>query len=116
MTRHLTILTGASRGLGLAMAEQLLDAGHDLVCISRRHNDTLGLRAAAKGSRCEQWPQDLTRPDAAAMRLEAWLAAHPDPTPGSVTLINNAGLVPHIAPLSGIPAQELADAMRVNLE
>ena len=41
MTHPLTILTGASRGMGLAMAEQLLAAGHDLLCISRKHNDEL---------------------------------------------------------------------------
>ncbi|HSI54297.1 MAG TPA: short-chain dehydrogenase, partial [Ramlibacter sp.] len=50
MTRHLTILTGASRGMGLAMAEQLLDAGHDLVCISRKRNDALDARATAGGA------------------------------------------------------------------
>src|SRR5437588_2698621 len=75
MSQHLTILTGASRGMGLAMAEQLIDGGHDLLCISRKHNDALGVRATEKGVRCEQWPQDLVRADMAAMRVEAWLTA-----------------------------------------
>jgi NAD(P)-dependent dehydrogenase (short-subunit alcohol dehydrogenase family) len=114
--RHLTILTGASRGMGLAMAEQLITAGHDLLCISRKHNDALGLRASAAGRRCEQWPQDLTHADAAAAKLEAWLAAQDADAFASVTLINNAGMLPRIAPLAAIPAQDLADAMRVDLE
>jgi benzil reductase ((S)-benzoin forming) len=116
MTRHITIITGASRGMGLAMAEQLLDAGHDLLCISRTHNDALGLRASAKGLRCEQWPQDLTRAATAAAKLETWLAGHDAVDFASATLINNAGLLPRIAPLAAIPASDLADAMRVDLE
>jgi benzil reductase ((S)-benzoin forming) len=116
MTRHLTIITGASRGMGLAMAEQLLDAGHDLLCISRSHNDALGLRASGKGLRCEQWPQDLTRTEAAAAKLETWLAGCDAGALASITLINNAGVLPRIAPLPAVPAADLADALRVGLE
>jgi benzil reductase ((S)-benzoin forming) len=116
MTQHLTILTGASRGMGLAMAEQLLDAGHDLLCISRRHNDALGLRASAKRLRCEQWPQDLSRPETAAAKLETWLAGREAGAFASATLINNAGVLPQIAPLSAIAAADLAEALRVDLE
>ncbi|MBA3774078.1 MAG: SDR family NAD(P)-dependent oxidoreductase [Ramlibacter sp.] len=113
---HLTIVTGASRGMGLAMAEQLIAAGHDLLCISRKHNDALELRAASAGRRCEQWPQDLARPQTAAARLETWLAGHDGTTLASVTLINNAGMLPRIAPLGEISAADLADALRVDLE
>jgi benzil reductase ((S)-benzoin forming) len=116
MTQHLTILTGASRGMGLAMAEQLLDAGHDLLCISRSHNDALGRHASAKGLRCEQWPQDLTRAEAAAAKLETWLAGREAGAFASVTLINNAGRLPRIAPLAAVPASDLSDALRVGLE
>lgn len=116
MSRHLTILTGASRGLGLAMAEQLLAAGHDLLCISRRHNDALGRQASGAGLRCEQWALDLAHGDAAAVRLKAWLAAQDASAFASVTLINNASMLPHIAPLKSIPAPDLAAAMRVDLE
>jgi benzil reductase ((S)-benzoin forming) len=116
MTRHLTILTGASRGLGLAMAEQLLDAGHDLLCISRSHNDALGVRATGKGLRCEQWPQDLTRAQVAAAKLEGWFTTQASGDFESVTLINNAGVLPRIASLGAVPAADLADALRVGLE
>jgi benzil reductase ((S)-benzoin forming) len=116
MTQHLTILTGASRGMGLAMAQQLIEAGHDLLCISRKHNDSLGQQAAAKGVRCEQWPQDLARAETAAARLEGWLASQDGSAFDAVTLINNAGLVPRAAPLDAIPVTELAEALRVDLE
>ncbi|HNK53398.1 MAG TPA: short-chain dehydrogenase, partial [Ottowia sp.] len=34
-TRQLYVLTGASRGMGLAMAQQLLAPGHQLLTLSR---------------------------------------------------------------------------------
>ncbi len=112
----ITILTGASRGMGLSMAEQLLDAGHDLLCISRKHNDALDLRASAAGRRCEQWAQDLSRAESAAVRLESWLASQDAAACDSITLINNAGMLPHIAPLGELAPADLAAAMRVDLE
>jgi benzil reductase ((S)-benzoin forming) len=116
MGNHLTIITGASRGMGLAMAQQLLDAGHDLLCLARRHNDQLGQRAARERRRCEQWPVDLAQAATVALRLEAWLAAQDPASLASATLINNAGVVPHIAPLAGIAALDIANALRVDLE
>ena len=116
MTRHLTIITGASRGMGLAMAEQLLDAGHDVVCISRKRNEALDARAAASGTRCEQWPQDLSRADTAAARLEGWLGQQDAAAFESVTLINNAGVLPRAAPLGAVPMDELLQALRVDFE
>ena len=116
MNGHLTLITGASRGMGLAMAEQLIAAGHSLVCISRKGNDALAQRAKEAGVGFEQWPQDLGRPETAAARLQGWLAACDAAVFTSVTLINNAGLIPRIAPLADIPAAELSEAMRVDLE
>jgi NAD(P)-dependent dehydrogenase (short-subunit alcohol dehydrogenase family) len=116
MARHLTIITGASRGMGLAIAEQLLDAGHDLLCISRKTNPALDQRAAQSGRQCEQWPQDLARADAAAARLATWLEAKAGSGYDSVTLINNAALLPRVAPLGHIPVDELSEALRVDLE
>lgn len=115
-TRHLTILTGASRGMGFAMASQLLAAGHDLLCISRKANDELAAQAAGAGRQCEQWTQDLARAETVAARLETWLQAQQGAELASVTLINNAGLIPRIAPVDQIPVLQLAEAMRVDLE
>ena len=109
MTRPLTIITGASRGMGLAMARQLLDAGHELLCISRRANDTLASNPA-----CTQWTLDLARAETAAAQLETWLAAHEPPA--SATLVNNAGMIPRIAPLGAISAADAAESLRVDLE
>lgn len=114
--RHLTILTGASRGLGQAMAHQLLSADSLLLCISRHTSDDLAHQAMARSVHLEQWAQDLADTAEAADRLERWLHSLHTPSLSSATLINNAGVIPRIGPIDGCPAHELARALRVGLE
>ncbi|HNZ91367.1 MAG TPA: SDR family NAD(P)-dependent oxidoreductase [Acidovorax sp.] len=113
---HLTLLTGASRGMGLAMAHQLLRPGHLLVCISRHASAELANAATQAGAALEQWEQDLSQGPAVAEQLRAWLAAQPVGRFASATLINNAGVIPRIAPLSASDPADLANALRVGLE
>lgn len=116
MTRHLYLLTGASRGMGLAMAEQLLSARHFVLCISRHANEALAARAAPLGASLEQWALDLEDGVAAAARLARWLGSRPAGSFDGATLINNAGVMPRLAPLSDADPADLARALRVDLE
>ena len=116
MPRHLYLITGASRGMGLAMAQQLLSAEHTLLCISRHRNDDLANQARALGCALEQWPLDLAHGVQAAARLRQWLAALAANSFASATLISNAGVLPDIAPLSASDPLDLAHALRVGLE
>ncbi|KZT13690.1 short-chain dehydrogenase [Acidovorax sp. GW101-3H11] len=117
---HLYLLTGASRGMGLAMAQQLLKSGNTLICIARSTNPDLAAEAKAAGATLEQWQQDLSQGEQAAHQLQAWLQAQGPQAFASATLINNAGVIPRIAPLSASAnPQDLADlahALRVGLE
>lgn len=113
---HLTVITGASRGLGRAMAEQLLQPGRRLLCISRHSDDQLAVLAREAGADLEQWQLDLAEPVAAAERLSAWLATLDAASFDSATLINNAGTVGRIRPLSEAVPAELSQALRVGLE
>ena len=116
MTQHLYILTGGSRGMGLAMAQQLLQPGHLLLCISRQRNEALDAQAQACGAQLLQWQADLADGAAVAQRLTDWLGAQDAARLSSATLINNAGVIPRIVPLSQADAQDLAHALRVGLE
>jgi len=102
--------------MGLAMAEQLLHQGHTLLCISRKTNPTLTTLAEAKGATLIQWTQDLAQGADVSRKLDAWLTSQANAGFTSATLINNAGVIPRIAPLSQSDADDLAQALRVGLE
>lgn len=114
---HLFIITGASRGLGLALARELLQPGHTLLLLARHTNTSLH---APPGAWLEQWQHDLGDAAPAAQRLGEWLRARPAQQYASATLINNAGRLAHIAPLAECadgPAQaSVSAALRVGLE
>jgi NAD(P)-dependent dehydrogenase (short-subunit alcohol dehydrogenase family) len=109
---HLSILTGASRGLGRAVAEQLLARGHHLLALSRKPVDL----TVPAGAALTHWAVDLADAAPAAARLSAWLAGLDASRIQSATLINNAGAVSQLAPLSEVAAADLAQALRVGLE
>jgi len=112
MKQHLTLITGSSRGLGLAMCQQLLARGHFVVAIARKRTEL----PVPTGGELLTWSLDLAEPLAAASHLEAWLAANGAARWASATLINNAGVVSQLAPLSGNTGADLSNALRVGLE
>jgi len=116
MPHPLTILTGASRGMGLAMAAQLLQAGSVLLCISRQANADLQALAAQRGAHLEQWQADLADAAPVAQRLGTWLQGRDPATLQSATLINNAGVISALTPVREGDAAGLAHALRVGLE
>jgi benzil reductase ((S)-benzoin forming) len=104
---HLFIITGASRGLGRAMAEQLAQhAGHTVLGISR----------SAPAAPFEQWSSDLADPLPVAERLRDWLAAFDASHFASASLINNAALLTEPQPLADSDMSMLSRAARVGLE
>ena len=114
--KHLTILTGASRGMGLALASQLLAPDAVLVCISRQSNAVLEREAHQASAMLEQWAMDLANGAPVAARLGDWLRAQDPSSMASATLINNAGVVSDLVPLRDANPGDLAHALRVGLE
>ncbi|HMN20620.1 MAG TPA: SDR family NAD(P)-dependent oxidoreductase [Ottowia sp.] len=114
--RHLTVLTGASRGMGRAMAEQLLAAGHVVLTLARHESPALAEQAAGHGTPLTQWTVDLADGASIDGRLREWLDAFPADHFASATLINNAGVIPPIVPLRDSQAPDLQQALRVGLE
>ena len=116
MSQHLYILTGGSRGMGLAIAEQLLQNGNTLICISRNTQASLTDQAQKVGAKLEQWSHDLADGASASKALKDWLSAQAPTQFQGATLINNAGVIPTIGPLSQADPYNLAMALRVGLE
>jgi NAD(P)-dependent dehydrogenase (short-subunit alcohol dehydrogenase family) len=117
---QLVILTGASRGLGLALARGLLVPGHRLLTMARQPSIALEDEARERGVPLEQWAVDLAEPRPIAERLRHWLAersgADAQPGPQAVTLINNAAVLADPATLVDSDPAVLSQAIRVSLE
>jgi uncharacterized protein len=89
-TRPLALVTGASSGIGIALAREMARHGHDLVLTARRAApmETLAGELRALGASVTVMPADLSRPGAAAG------LAHDLSSRGREidVLVNNAGL------------------------
>ncbi|MCA3239810.1 MAG: SDR family NAD(P)-dependent oxidoreductase [Rubrivivax sp.] len=107
---HLSIVTGSSRGLGLALTEQLLQRGHRVLAIARSTTSPPG----PENDALEAWRADLADAAPVAAQLQQWLAGQG--AASSVTLINNAGVVSTPGPLGDSDLAELSTAIRVGLE
>jgi glucose 1-dehydrogenase len=112
--RPITIITGASRGIGAATAIQLARAGHDLV-ISYRTDESAAKRVAAQvvseGVRCVPVRADVTCED----DVERLFAVAADEVGVVTGLVNNAGLTAHIGDLADTPVDVIRRVIDVNV-
>jgi NAD(P)-dependent dehydrogenase (short-subunit alcohol dehydrogenase family) len=105
------VLTGASRGLGLAMVQGFADAGHTVCACARSKEAIASLR--------RRWPAPhrfsaVDVADDAAVRR--WARASLDALGGVDLLINNAALINANAPLWEVSAREFSDVVDVNVK
>ncbi|HEX7638320.1 MAG TPA: SDR family NAD(P)-dependent oxidoreductase [Burkholderiaceae bacterium] len=117
----LVIVTGASRGLGEAIAVQALAEGARVLGLSRARSAALEARAGettAGGARIEQWPVDLADPVPAAARLGEWLAAveRTRGAPARVRLVHNAALLSAPGNVAEGDVADQARSLRVGVE
>ena len=113
----LVIITGASRGLGQAMAAQYLGQGAFVLGLSRLQSATLDANAAGG---LAQWPVDLADPLPVGERLAAWLADFErragGALPAQVRVIHNAALLSEPGNVAEADPVDLARSLRVGLE
>lgn len=111
--RPLALVTGASSGIGAALADRFAQSGHDLIVVARRADRLESLAARIRdrdGIEVTPITADLSAPDAAAS-LAARLDAdghRPD------VLVNNAGFGRH-GRVDRTPAEDLASMVRLNV-
>jgi benzil reductase ((S)-benzoin forming) len=116
MKTPLVVLTGASRGLGAALAHQLLAPGVHLLTLARHPDPQLEAPAREVRAQLEQWSVDLADPLPVAVRLADWLAARDPQAHDAAVLINNAAALARPGPLEDADPAELSRTLRVGLE
>jgi gluconate 5-dehydrogenase len=107
------LITGASRGLGLAMARALAEAGADLVLIGRDRAtlETSGRELAALGRQVDLLAFDIGVPAEAQRMCDEALARH-----GPIDiLINNVGGRRINVPTEQLPVEEWQRILDLNL-
>src|SRR5215510_4450982 len=114
MARHqpkVIVLTGATRGLGLAMAEKFVELGHT-VCGCGRSREGIETLRRRFGP-----PHDFALVDVAQEgQVEPWAARLLSSRGSPDLLINNAAVINKNAPLWQVPAEEFNVVMDVNVK
>ncbi len=111
MEQKVIVITGVTRGLGLALAEKLIELGHTVLGCGRTKAVVERLQKQF-GT-----PHDFTRVDVSEeVDVKSWakriLAKHAAPD----LLLNNTALINHNAPLWQIAASEFDQVIDVNIK
>jgi short-subunit dehydrogenase len=109
---QVVVITGASRGLGLVLARQLIQRGAR-VAICARHPDELErarIDLNERGGRVYASPCDVTDRD----DIQRFIAEARDELGPIDVLINNAGVV-HVGPMELMNVDDYEQAMRTHL-
>ncbi len=107
----LVLITGVTRGLGRAMAEEFVRLGHTVVGCGRSAKETRKL-CETFGQPHDFYPVDVSSDDEVKSWASVVLASHGTPD----LLLNNAGVINKNARLWEINAREFGEVIDVNLK
>jgi benzil reductase ((S)-benzoin forming) len=115
MTMKYYIITGTSRGLGEAIAKELLNKGNSIFCISRIRNEKLiGLAKELKVD-LEYISFDLSQVDNIDSLMRKLFMKINRTKVESLTLINNAGVLAPIKPIELCTSEEIITNTHINM-
>ncbi len=108
---QLVVITGVTRGLGRAMAEEFARLDHTVVGCGRSATDLANLRQDVKSPhQCER--VDVTADD----QVAAWAKHVVEVFGPPDLLVNNAAIINRNAPLWKVPAHEFSEVVDVNIK
>jgi len=110
-TPRLVVITGVTKGLGLAMATKFVELGHTVLGCGRSRDIVENLR------RSNRPPHDFAAVDVAyESQVEPWAARLLSTHGAPDLLINNAGIINKNGPLWQVPSDEFDRLMDVNVK
>ena len=109
------ILTGTSRGLGEAIATQLLQQGTKLISISRKQNEQLIEKAKHLHIPFDFYSFDLQEVHQIESLMENIFSNIDVKTVSSIHLVNNAGMLAPMKPIERSESEQLIANVHVNL-
>jgi 2-deoxy-D-gluconate 3-dehydrogenase len=110
---RVALVTGASQGLGQAMAIGLAEAGADVVALDRRASDQTGQAIAALGRRCKSITCDLLTASVADLQQ---IVSQIMSDMGHIdVLVNNAGIIRR-APALDFSETDWDEVLQINLK
>jgi len=111
---EVVIVTGASKGLGAAMVEQLLSPDRQVIGIARSPNEALAAAARSRGGWLDWYLQDLADVDASD-RLAASICASMPRDATRYALVNNAALIEPVGAVATLEPGSIVAALNVNV-
>lgn len=114
LTGRVAIVTGGSKGLGLAMAAGLASAGADVALVSRHADEATAAAdqvSAAFGKRAIGLGADVTSEADTSAMVERVLARF-----GRIDILINSAGINRRGPIDQLPTDDFRQVMRVNVE
>lgn len=109
------IITGASKGLGEALTQKLMNKDNHLICISRSKNNTLIEEAAKNDVKLDYIEYDLNDTNGAEALAEKIFSNIDTTNAKAIYMINNAGVVDPIKLVEKVETNEIQKSVNVNL-
>lgn len=109
------IVTGASRGLGNAIARKLVDKKNYLLCISRKIDESLVKYASERQCKLSFYEYDLSNVSEIEKLMDTIFDKLNLKEVESISLINNAGTLSPIKPIEKCKDTEIIGNIHVNL-
>lgn len=109
------IITGTSRGLGEAIAKQLLNENNHIFCISRSINAELVNEAKLKKCKLDYFKFDLSITEEIPNLIDKIFSEINLNEEDSIYLINNAGVIKPIKPIEDSKYNDIALNVNINL-
>ncbi|MFP4013390.1 MAG: (S)-benzoin forming benzil reductase [Chitinispirillaceae bacterium] len=109
------IVTGTSKGLGEAIAFELLERNVHLFCISRHENRNLTAQAKEKNSPLEYFTSDLSESDDIENLVGKIVERIDTRAATDILLVNNAGVVSPVGPTERNASRDIINSLSVNI-